>query len=120
MHEMSLMQHLFDLTEDYAREYRLKKISRIVVRIGELSGASHEALRFAFDAISKGSIADGAEFVIEIVQAKSKCLNCATEFPAQLTTQDCPTCKHPAIPISGRELLLQTLEGDQEEELNAN
>jgi hydrogenase nickel incorporation protein HypA/HybF len=66
------MQSLFELTETYKSKYRLKRISRIVVRIGELSDVSHEALRFSFHAISEGSIADGAEFVTETVPARAR------------------------------------------------
>ena len=110
------MQNLFELTETYASQYRLKKVNRIVLRIGELAGVSHEALRFAFEAISSGSIADGAEFVIEPVPARSRCLKCGIEFPAQFTMQECPTCKEWTVPISGQELQLQTLEGDEEDE----
>jgi hydrogenase nickel incorporation protein HypA/HybF len=120
MHELSLMQNLFELTETYKSKYRLKRISRIVVRVGELSGVSQEALRFAFHAISKGSIADGAEFVIEPVPARARCLSCGNEFAIQWITQACPECQQPAVPVSGQELHLQTLEGDQEEDLHAS
>lgn len=116
MHELSLMQNLFKMIDTHSREHRLKKISRVVVRVGELACVSPDALEFAFDAISPGTIAERAEFVIEQISARSRCTVCGHEFSAGVTARVCPECGEPAIFIEGRELYLQTLEGDQEEE----
>jgi hydrogenase nickel incorporation protein HypA/HybF len=115
MHEASLMQNMFELVENYSLEYRLTRVTRIVVHVGELAGISHEAMQFAFTAISQASIAEGAAFIIEEIPAYSRCAACAHEFKSALSTQTCPLCDGPAVLFTGKELHLQTLEGDQEE-----
>jgi hydrogenase nickel incorporation protein HypA/HybF len=116
MHEVSLMQSLFELVEMYSREHRLKKVTRIVVRVGELACIVPDSLQFAFEAIRKGTNAEEAEFVIEQVPARSRCTVCGNEFASSLTMRTCPLCEKPSIYIEGQELHLQTLEGDQEDE----
>lgn len=116
MHELSLMQNLFKLIDTYSREYRLKKVSRVVVRVGELVCVVPEALQFAFDASSPDTVAAGADLIIEHVPARSRCTVCELEFASGLTIHICPECGQPAGFIEGRELYLQSLEGEQEED----
>lgn len=116
MHEAAIMQNLLELIEVYSYEYRLKKIDRIVVSVGTLSGVVPEALQFAFAAISPGTLVEGAKFVIEQIDGRSKCTGCGYEFSSGLTRWDCPECRQAAILIAGQELHLQALEGDQHED----
>jgi len=109
------MQNLFGFIDDYSRDYKLCQVTKVVVRIGELSCVSIDALEFAFFALSKGTIAAGAEFIIERVPARSKCLACSHEFAGQLAIEPCPLCGQQAVCVAGRELTLQTIEGTQEE-----
>jgi hydrogenase nickel incorporation protein HypA/HybF len=120
MHEVGLMQGLLNMIDTYSREYRLRRISRIVLHVGKLSNASPEALQFAFEAISPGTLVDGAELIIEPVDARAKCTACEHEFAWNFAMRTCPECDQPAVIIAGRELHLQTLEGDQEDEINGD
>lgn len=120
MHEVGLMQGLLNMIDTYSREYRLRKISRIVLHVGKLSNAVPEALQFAFEAISPGTLADGAELIIEQVDGRSKCTVCGYEFASSLGMWTCPECNQPVVIIAGQELHLQTLEGDQEDEANGD
>ena len=83
MHEVSVIQNLLEHIERYGAEYGLARVTRVVVRIGDEVCLNLESLRFAFEAVSRGTIAEGAELALESV--------------------------------SGRELDLQTIEGEQEE-----
>jgi hydrogenase nickel incorporation protein HypA/HybF len=120
MHEVGLMQSLLKMIDTYSREYRLRKISRVVLQVGKLSNAAPEALQFAFEAISPGTLADGAELVIEQVDGRFKCITCGLEFASIMARWACPECDQPVVIIAGQELHLQTLEGDQEDEANGD
>lgn len=115
MHEVSLMQNVFELIDDYSREYKLSKVTKVVLRIGEMSCVSHESLEFAFSAISKTTISEQAEFIIERVPGRSQCIVCSHEFESSLLTAICPLCNKPAMCVAGRELHLQSIEGTEEE-----
>lgn len=115
MHEVSLMQNVFELIDDYSREYKLAKVTKVVLRIGEMSCVSHDSLEFAFSAISKDTIAEQAEFLIERVPGRSQCTACSHEFESSLLNAICPLCEKPAMCVAGRELHLQSLEGTKEE-----
>jgi hydrogenase nickel incorporation protein HypA/HybF len=114
------MQNLFELVDTYSREYHLKKVSRVVIRVGELISVVPEALQFAFEVLSPDTVASGADLIIEHVPARSRCTVCRHEFASGFTIQVCPECGKAADFIEGRELYLQSLEGDQEEEEHGN
>jgi hydrogenase nickel insertion protein HypA len=65
MHEMSLCESILQICEDEARRQGFKRVTRVRLEIGRLSGAEPEAMRFSFDAVTRGSLAEGA--VLEII-----------------------------------------------------
>jgi len=81
------------------------------MRVGALSGAVPEALRFAFDAVTRGTMAEGAGLEIDEVSAVCHCASCRLEFPASDLFCECPRCNRPSAEIRrGRELELTSLE----------
>jgi hydrogenase nickel incorporation protein HypA/HybF len=76
MHEVSLMQNAVDLAVDYALAHDAKRIERLTLRVGELSGVVIEALEFAFDAVTQGTIAESVELCIEKIPAICYCADC--------------------------------------------
>ncbi len=88
------------------------RVSRIVLRIGALSGVDVEALRFAYDALAPGTLAADAVLEIHRVPARAHCAQCDTDFGATsgyiLT---CPRCRAFSSDIrAGRELDIARLE----------
>lgn len=61
------MQEALDLAAGHARAVGATRIHRIRLRVGERSGVVPEALRFAFEALSVGGVADGAVLEMEWV-----------------------------------------------------
>lgn len=88
-----------------------RRVVCLRLRIGMLSGVMPEALRFAFDALAAGSIAEGAEMVIEDVPARFWCAACAREFQAAEYLATCPQCAAVSTDLrAGREMELASLE----------
>ena len=96
-----------------AREAGAQRLLRLRLRIGALSGVVPEALQFAFEALTPGTIAEGAELAIDRVPARFWCAACAREFASDDLFADCPGCHRPSGDLrAGRELELASLEID--------
>lgn len=113
MHEVSIIQSVIDIVKEKAYENNLEKINKVSLKIGELSGVYEDSLRFAFKAVSKDTIVEGAELIIEKVNATAKCDSCDISFSIDHFNKLCPKCRRFCNNIiSGYELFINTIEGD--------
>ncbi len=111
MHELSIMESTLDAALDEARRAGASRVLGIRLRIGVLSGVVPEALQFAFEALTPGTAAEGAELVFDSVPARFWCVPCGAEFEAKTMFSDCPKCQTPSANLrAGRELELVSLE----------
>lgn len=112
MHEVGIMESTLAAVRREALARQAAHVDRIVLRIGVLSGVEPEALRFAFEACSPGTLAEGAEFDIERVPATAHCATCDRDFPAgRGFICCCPGCGNYSGDLrSGRELELRRIE----------
>lgn len=106
------MQSTLDAIRQQAVKYGATRVSRIVLRIGTLAGVDLDALRFAYEALAPGSLADGAVLEIESVPARAYCPTCHAEFGASHGfIFECPSCHACSGEIrAGRELGIARLE----------
>jgi hydrogenase nickel incorporation protein HypA/HybF len=65
VHEFSLMVDLMRKIESVTREQGAGRVSAVKVRVGAISHISPEHLREHFAAAARGTVADGAELVVE-------------------------------------------------------
>jgi len=111
MHEIGIMQSVLEQAFAQAKAAGAEAITRLHLRIGSQSGVVPEALEFAFLSLSPGTLAAGAEMIIEPVLAEATCPDCQTRFPARDLFALCPTCGLPASGLTGgRELFLTTID----------
>ena len=83
MHELSITQALFDLTLREAQSAGVERVAGLEVRVGTLTGIVPDSVRFYFEILSKGSIAEGAALHFEKVMPTARCRQCGTETPLQ-------------------------------------
>jgi hydrogenase nickel incorporation protein HypA/HybF len=113
MHELSLTQNLVAIAEEHARRAGATVIRGIILEVGELSGAMPEALEFAFDVCSKGTLAEGAVLTIRHLAGHGRCAACAGEAVCHEPTAVCPLCGALAFELdAGTELRVLELEID--------
>lgn len=113
MHEVSIVQNLISIVCNKAEENNLKKINKISLKIGELSGVMEHSLKFTYDSVSKDTIVEGADLLIEKVEAYAKCNDCKISFKIDHFNKLCPECqKFSSDILSGYELYINTIEGD--------
>mgnify|MGYP005848160155 CR=1 FL=1 len=111
MHEVSLMQNTIEIALEHAHQQGAQKIQRLKMRVGEMSGVVPEALEFAFDVCTQGTIAQGARLEIESVAVVCYCPNCEQEFQPEDVFYECPHCHQLSNHICrGREIELTSLE----------
>jgi hydrogenase nickel incorporation protein HypA/HybF len=111
MHEIGLMENALAIALDYATREQATRIHEIALRVGTLSGVEPDALRFAFDMVTQGTIAEQAQLRIETFPTVCYCPHCQTEFQPTDWGYDCPTCQTwSASIVQGKELELASLE----------
>ncbi len=112
MHEVGIIESALDVVRREAARHGAAAVHRVVLRVGAVSGAEPEALRFAFEAVSPGTVAAGAELEIELVPARAHCAACADDFTVEHGFLfSCPRCSALSGDLrAGRELELARLE----------
>lgn len=99
-----------------AKERGAKKVHRIGLRVGELSGVLPDALEFAFSVLTPGTVAENACLEIERVKIACQCSNCVLEFEVEDFNYCCPRCGVTSTKvIRGEELQLSFIEVSAEE-----
>ena len=114
MHEMSLAEGVLQIVEDAAKGPQgFARVKAVVLEIGRLSSVEPEAMAFCFEAVSKGTVAEGARLEIVEVPGRGLCLNCGQEVALDQVYDPCPACGgYPVQPISGTEMRVRELEVD--------
>ncbi len=111
MHEISLIESVVALVEDERRKQDFSRVRLIRLRVGVLGHAEPDALRFCFDAVTRGTIADGARLEIEMVPGEGKCLDCGRVVQLVERFAACPLCGNARVRMTtGDELRLAELE----------
>lgn len=60
MHELGLTENLLRQAEGQATKAHAKKIRALNIVLGDAAGVSEESVRFYFDSLSPGTMAEGA------------------------------------------------------------
>lgn len=112
MHEVGIMASAMDAVLEQARAHGATRVHRIVLRIGALAGVEPESLRFAFDAVTRETIAAEATLEVDAVPARAYCAACADEFAVEGGfVVSCPRCGCLSGDLRrGRELELSRIE----------
>ncbi|RLA16313.1 MAG: hydrogenase maturation nickel metallochaperone HypA [Gammaproteobacteria bacterium] len=111
MHEMSLCESILDILEQQAGEQNYHKVSTVWLEIGALSSVESDAMRFCFDAVMQGSIADKARLEIVTVQGQAWCSLCNKNVMIEQRYDTCPVCGDFHLQINdGEQMRIKELE----------
>ena len=111
MHEQSIVESLLALAIKNAEKEKARKILRIYLVVGELSGVVDESVDFYFSLLSKGTIAAQANLFFMHIAAQLRCRNCNTIFSPKNFDFHCPNCNEVRVEIiNGRELYIDSME----------
>ena len=111
MHELAICQALMNQVENIAAERNARSVVSIVVGMGPLSGVEAQLLKHAYPVASAGTVAEGAELVIENLPVRIKCTQCGNESDALPNKLVCKACGDwRTTLISGDEMILMRVE----------
>lgn len=111
MHEMSLAEGVRGIVEDAARAHGGRRISAMVLEIGELAAVEVEALTFCLEVVLRGSVAEGARIDIEATPGTGWCMQCAATVPVAALYDACPQCgSYQVQPTGGTEMRVKAVE----------
>ncbi len=118
MHEVSIAGAIIDAVIDAAGKNRAKKVNEVFIEIGELTALNVEQLRFIFETITKGTVAEGARFDIKVVKPTVICGKCSYNGTLELFEKlhfflpviRCPECGDTYVEITaGRECCVKKI-----------
>ena len=121
MHEVASSQSLADAVLREAKKRDAARVLRVEIELGELSFLEPEQVGFWVDLNFQGTIAEGAELDIKLVEPVVSCRECdyagaiqVAQHPAYhfaLPTFRCPRCGSSRLEIErGRECTLRRIE----------
>jgi len=113
VHEMGIVSGILTASVESAARENATRINEIRIRVGELTEIVDDALHFAFEALSPGTLAEGATLVVERVPGRSRCVECGTTFNHGRFDVECPSCKNYFCElVEGRELEIESIDID--------
>jgi len=101
MHEMSLAESVLEIVRDCAAREGLTAVREVRLEIGQLSAVEPQALRFCFDAVVRGSLAEGARLEIDEVPGSAWCFECLATVALASRAGECPRCGGTRLLVNG-------------------
>jgi len=114
MHEYSIVQSLLESCDAHAKKNSAKKVTKVVIKIGVLSGVEPHLLSEVFEAFKQDTICHEALLVMNIQKVKVHCNSCGSEAELEQNEFICPKCSSFDIDVlDGEEMYLMSLELEQ-------
>ena len=111
MHEYSIVQSLVESCEEHAKKNSASKVTKVVIKVGVMSGVEPHLLQEAFETFKEGTICDGCEFIMDVQKVKIECNDCSVISELEQNEYRCPKCESIDIKIiDGEDMFLMQLE----------
>ncbi len=107
MHELSICRNIVAIVSDAAKARRVR---RVTLEVGKLSGAMADAIAFSFDIATQGTVLEGAALEIKEVEGRARCEDCGAEFSVATLFDACACGSHRVERIAGEELNVKSME----------
>lgn len=113
MHELALCESLIGVIRDQAEVHDYKKVRTVFLEVGTLACVEPEALRFSFDLVTRGTLAEGAALEIVRTEPEAWCFACGKGVAVQQRFDPCPDCGGYQLQLAGGDdLRIKELEVD--------
>ena len=111
MHEYSIVQALINQVEDNVKLNNGSIATKIVIKVGVMSGIEVDLLKRAFDTFKEKTLCEKAELIINIQKIKVKCLSCFEINELNKNQYICPNCESCELEIlDGEDSYLMSIE----------
>lgn len=113
MHELGIISAMLRTIEDIAKKEGLVNVEKIVIQVGQLSGAVPSYMEDCYPAAVYKTFFEKTKLELEIVPGTVRCNCCAAEFNAVETDLVCPNCNGKSLEVlGGRELVIKEIFGN--------
>jgi hydrogenase nickel incorporation protein HypA/HybF len=110
MHELSITEHLLEITLRHAAEAGAERVTDLHLVVGELSSIVDDSVQFYWDIISEGTTAAGARLHFRRVAAELVCQSCGARYSPR-EALPCPACGSDRIRVvAGEEFYLDAID----------
>ncbi|MCA9549067.1 MAG: hydrogenase maturation nickel metallochaperone HypA [Myxococcales bacterium] len=108
MHELSITRNIVSIVAEKAAG---RRVERVRLQIGKLSGIEVQAIRFCYDVCAAGTVLEGSKLDVDEVAGEARCTECDKTLPIEHFTARCPCEKRARVEITrGEELLVKEME----------
>ena len=110
MHELGIVSEVVKVARKAAEANNLTKIHKIILQVGELSGAIPEYVEKAFPAVVYNTTMEDCDLEVEAIPAIAICKECNHEYMLKDSNGVCPFCNSNRYDIiSGNQLLIKNI-----------
>ena len=92
MHELSIAAYLLETVTERAQQAGARQVLAINLVIGERAGIVEDSLRFSFDLLASGTLAEGARINARRTPLRFHCAGCDSDYTPRAETFRCPDC----------------------------
>jgi hydrogenase nickel incorporation protein HypA/HybF len=111
MHELSIAAYLLEAVTKHAQQIGARQVLTINLVIGERAGVVDDSLRFSFDMLAPGTLAEGARINTRRTSMRFHCVGCDDDYTPAGETFRCPRCDTVGqVTDDGSDLLIESIE----------
>jgi hydrogenase nickel incorporation protein HypA/HybF len=92
VHELPIVTALLEGVESRAQEVGAARVLAVNLVVGERAGIVDDSLRFYFEMLTPGTLADGARLNVRRTRMRFRCAGCANEYSPRGADFACPAC----------------------------
>ena len=126
MHEVSVVATLVDAVIKELQKYKVTKVNSVTVTIGDLTNLGEEQMSFAYEIVTRGTILEDSEFIIEHEPIELECKTCNFRGPAKILKDPdfdthsipvlaCPACGGPVNVVKGQSCVVKCMDIEEAE-----
>ena len=121
MHELGIVYHIIRDVENVVRANGVRRVSSVTLLLGEVSGVVPDLLLDAWRwAADKKSITEGAELIVEPVEAVTHCEACGCDYVTVEHGKTCPYCgSGETYLLQGQGVMIKQIETPDEDPADA-
>jgi len=119
VHEFSVTSQIVRSVLGEAEKRMAKKVTEVHLVVGKLTFLGLEQVRFAFEALTKGTIMEGSKLIIEEQEGVVRCNHCGYEgdfkyeddpmYHVPVPTLKCPQCGNVVKIAAGKECTIKSI-----------
>jgi len=107
---MAIAESVLEIVLATARDSAAARVSTVWLELGALSQVEVRALAFCFDAVTRGSVAEGAALEIVTLPGEAWCMPCGDRVALAKLGEPCPRCGSFQLQVlSGEEMRVKEI-----------